>query len=98
MSHNLQQKIKHVLEFYSTYTVLNKRQKTIGITAAIMLSLIYLVREKLLKPPKNLRHIPYISYFSIIRSLFTGESNWDRFYRVVIPHIDSPQSNGLYLV
>ncbi|KAG2195573.1 hypothetical protein INT47_001320 [Mucor saturninus] len=51
----------------------------------------------MMKPPKNLRHIPYIGYFSIFRTVITGESFWDRTYRVIVPFVDTLKTNGIYL-
>lgn len=75
-----------------------KRNKLVAISTAFVLFIIYLFKEKVMKPPKNLRHIPHIGYFSIFRTVITGESFWDRTYRVIIPFVDTLKTNGLYLV
>ncbi|KAI9257781.1 cytochrome P450 [Helicostylum pulchrum] len=98
MTYTLQQQLKYAMVFYSTHIIPRfQKNKSIGISAAVIMSLIYLFRERVMKPPKQLRHIPHINFFSVFRSLFTGESFWERAYRVVIPFIDSPKSNGLFL-
>lgn len=89
-----------IIKFYNNQNVpqLVKNNKMIAISTAVTLSIIYLFREKVMKPPKHLRHIPYIGYFSVFKSLISGESFWDRTYKVVIPQIEAKESNGLYLV
>lgn len=42
-----------------------KNNKIVSISAAIILSLVYLIIDKA-KPPRKLRHFPYISHFSIL--------------------------------
>lgn len=73
--------------------------KSITISIAIVLSMMYLFKERVMKPPNSLRHIPYMGYFSIFRTVITGESFWDRTYRVITPFVDSlKNNNGIYLV
>ncbi|KAL9547449.1 hypothetical protein MBANPS3_006166 [Mucor bainieri] len=88
-----------LLRFYRLYIVphLSKRNKVIGISAAITVSLCYLIRERVFKPPKNLHHIPYHTYFDVLQSILTGESYWDRSYRLAIPQIDAKGNNGIYV-
>lgn len=89
-----------LLKLYNLYIspYLSKRNKIIGISTAITVSLCYIIRERVLKPPKQLRHIPYHSHFQVIRTILTGESYWDRSYRLTIPEIDLKESNGIYVV
>lgn len=74
------------------------KNKVIAISAAVALSLLYIIRDRVLKPPRKLRHVPYIGYFSVLKSLITGESFWDRTFRVRIPISEAEGSKGLYLV
>jgi hypothetical protein len=96
----LEAPLKTILDFYSKTVVprLTKKNKTIAISTAVALSIVYIIRDRLLKPPKRLRHIPYHGYFDVIRNIFKNESYWDRAYRVTLPHIDGPESNGIYMV
>ncbi|KAI7873099.1 cytochrome P450 [Mucor mucedo] len=76
---------------------LTKKNKFISIAVAVALSVAYLIGEMILKPPRNLRHIPYVGYFSIIKSMITNESKWNRAYRVHLAEIDKPNHKGLLL-
>lgn len=89
-----------LLRLYNLYIspYLSKRNKIIGISTAITMSLCYIIRDRVLKPPRQLRHIPYHSHFQVLRAILTGESYWDRSYRLTIPEIDSKESNGIYVV
>ncbi|KAG2213089.1 hypothetical protein INT47_011238 [Mucor saturninus] len=82
--------LKNALVLYTNEVVprLTKKNKIISISVSVALSLIYLISEKVLKPPKNLRHIPYISYFDSIKSVLRKESASDRSDRVFLPEID----------
>lgn len=77
---------------------LTKKNKFISIAVAVALSVAYLIGEMILKPPRNLRHIPYVGYFSIIKSMIINESKWNRAYRVHLAEIDKPNHKGLLLV
>lgn len=76
---------------------LNKKNTVILIGSAVALSFAYIIRDNLFKPPKNLRHIPYFGYFSVIKSVVVGQSLFDRGYRTHVPFADS-RRDGLYLV
>ncbi|GAA5814312.1 hypothetical protein MFLAVUS_007806 [Mucor flavus] len=75
---------------------LNKKNTVILIGSAVALSFAYIIRDNLFKPPKNLRHIPYFGYFSVIKSVVVGQSLFDRGYRTHVPFADS-RRDGLYL-
>lgn len=96
----LQAPLQRAIEIYQQQVVprLTKKNKTIGIAAAVTLTLIYLIRDRVLKPPRNIRHIPYQGYFDFIKSIYQKETYWDRAHRWTLPHIDSESSNGLYVV
>lgn len=96
----LQAPLQRVIEIYQQQIVprLTTKNKTIGITAAVAMTLIYLIRDKILKPPRNLRHIPYQGYYDFIKSIYKKETYWDRAHRWTLPFIDSESSNGLYVV
>ncbi|KAI7899442.1 cytochrome P450 [Cokeromyces recurvatus] len=66
-------------------------------TTAFILSIIYVINERILKPPKRLRHIPYQGYFELFKSIKNKESYWDRSYRLTLPYINSPKNNNVYL-
>ncbi|KAI8079517.1 cytochrome P450 [Gilbertella persicaria] len=76
---------------------LTQRNKAIGIGLAVALTFLYYVQDRLLKPPKQFRHLPYQSYFELIQSVIQKESYWDRAYRTVMPKIDTKESCGLYM-
>lgn len=95
----LEAPLKNSLVLYNKEVVprMTQKNKLISISVAVALSLIYLVQDKVLKPPRNLRHIPYISYWDFIRSAFSNESPWDRAYRVDMPEVDK-KNHGIFLV
>lgn len=90
-----------ILLLYNQHVLpkLTTKNKWIGITAAITLSTAYFIK-KILTPPKNLRHIRYhISPLSLVRSIWKGETYWQRAHRVYLPIVDDPENhNALYLV
>nr|BDB32844.1 cytochrome P450 monooxygenase [Thamnidium elegans] len=90
--------LETMIQLYTTEVIphLTKRNKTIGITTAIVLSSIYFIRDTVFKPPRNLRHLPYFGYFSVIRSLMKGESMFDRGYSAHIPLVNA-RPDGLYV-
>jgi hypothetical protein len=96
----LQEQIQRVITIYNNQIVhgLTKKNKVIAISTAVCISIAYLIRDIILKPPRQLRHIPYIGYFSVFKSLIKGESFWDRVYRVKLPKLGSPDNKGIYLV
>ncbi|KAL9541602.1 hypothetical protein MBANPS3_009026 [Mucor bainieri] len=91
--------LQRAIKIYGQQVVprLTPKNKTIGIAAAVAMTLIYLIRDKLLKPPRNLRHIPYQGYYDFIKSIYKNETYWDRAHRWTLPFIDSASSNGLYV-
>lgn len=97
---SLQIAFRNIFDLYIKKAVprLMQGNKSITISTAVVLFIMYLFKEKMMKPPKNLRHIPYIGYFSIFRTVITGESFWDRTYRVIVPFVDTLKTNGIYLV
>ncbi|KAI8059778.1 cytochrome P-450 cyp509A1 [Thamnidium elegans] len=50
-----------------------------------------------MKPPRKLRHIPYLGYFDTLRSMWRNESIWDRSHRVHLPAIEAKDSKGLFV-
>lgn len=88
-----------VASFTSKLTpIIDTKNKRVGITVAIVMTLIHIIRDRVFKPPKNLRHIPYFGYYSVFKSLYKGESLFDRGYRVNLPLLNSGNSIGVYLV
>ncbi|KAI9345055.1 cytochrome P450 [Pilaira anomala] len=91
--------LQHVLKVYSQQVApkLTKDNKFIAIGTAIALSLVYLIQDRILKPRRNLRHIPYLSYLGTLRSMLRDESIWDRSHRLHLPLIETENSKGLFL-
>nr|BDB32877.1 cytochrome P450 monooxygenase [Thamnidium elegans] len=94
----LQVPLKNAIEIYINEVIprLTKKNKVIGISVAIFMSLILLIRDRVFKPPRNLRHIPYFGYYSLIKSIASGESLYDRSMRVHVPLVNSSR-DGLYV-
>ncbi|KAI9473441.1 MAG: cytochrome P450 [Benjaminiella poitrasii] len=64
---------------------------------AVTLAFLYIIHDRIFKPPRRLRHIPYLSYFDIWKLLFKKEKFCDYSHRVTLPLINSEQSNGIYV-
>jgi hypothetical protein len=96
----LETPLKSILDFYSKTVVprLTKKNRT-KLLAELLLCLLYILSKTgYWNPPKRLRHIPYLDYFDVIRNIFKNKSYWDHAYRVILPQIDGPESNGIYMV
>jgi hypothetical protein len=92
--------LKNALSLYTEKVVprLTQRNKAIGLSVAIAMALVYIIRDRIFKPPKTLRHIPYLGYFNVLKSFIKKESLFERGYRVHVPHIDSnTKTPGLHL-
>ncbi|GAA5814314.1 hypothetical protein MFLAVUS_007808 [Mucor flavus] len=76
----LQLPLNNAVEIYNSKAVphLIKKNKIIAISVAVAISLFYIIRDQVFKPPRNLRHIPYFGYFSILKSIIKNESLFDR--------------------
>ncbi|GAA5801589.1 hypothetical protein HPULCUR_007037 [Helicostylum pulchrum] len=94
----LQVPLKNAIEIYNNEVIprLTKKNKAIGISFAIFMSFVLLMRDRVFKPPRNLRHIPYFGYYSLIKSIASGESLYDRGMRVHVPLVNSSH-DGLYV-
>lgn len=75
-----------------------KKNKRLTISAAIAMALVYFIRDKVFKPPRNIRHISYLSYLGSSISALLSQSIWDRAYAAHIPEIDRVDGNGLFVV
>ncbi|KAG2229948.1 hypothetical protein INT48_003493 [Thamnidium elegans] len=94
----LQQPLNNAVEIYNSNVVphLIKKNKTIAISVAVAISIFYIIRDQVFRPPRNLRHIPYFGYFSILGSILKNESLFDRGKRVSMEFVKS-RPDGLYL-
>ncbi|KAI8330262.1 cytochrome P450 [Choanephora cucurbitarum] len=90
--------IQNLLELYNLYVLpnLTKRNKKIGISAAVVFSMIYFL-NRLLKPPKHLRQFPYVSYYTVIKSAVRGEAIRDFDTHVIAPLLDKSPNQAVYL-
>ncbi|CEP08816.1 hypothetical protein [Parasitella parasitica] len=88
-----------MIEVYQHQVIprLTKKNKAVAISTAVALSLIYVIRDRYFKPPKNIRHLPYQGYLDVFRSSITNEPYPDRAKRVLLPIIDSQSNNGIYV-
>lgn len=95
----LNKSVQKVVAFFNNEVTprLNKKNKVIGVSVAVALTLVYIIRDRVFKPPKDIRHIPYLGYLSVIKSLYKGDSLFDRGYKVNIPLLNSSKL-GLYAV
>lgn len=96
----LETPLQNAIELYNKEIVprLTKKNKSIAISVAVALSIVYFIKERVMKPPRKLRHIPYISYLDTVRAMFNHESVWNRAYRVYLPIVDSAGNKGIFTV
>jgi hypothetical protein len=96
----LQVPLQAALEIYNNQLVprLTTRNKVIAITSAISLSLIFYIRQKVFKPPKIFRHLPYDSAFNVIKAAIQGECLSDYMDRETLSLLYSENSKGLCMV
>ncbi|GAA5801590.1 hypothetical protein HPULCUR_007038 [Helicostylum pulchrum] len=94
----LQLPLNNAVDIYSSKAVphLIKKNKMATISVAVVISLFYIIRDQVFKPPQNLRHIPYFGYFSILKSILKNESLLDRGKNVNMEFVKSIP-DGLYL-
>ncbi|KAI9345052.1 cytochrome P450, partial [Pilaira anomala] len=95
----LQAPLQDVIQLYNKEIIpkLTKKNKVIAISAAVVLSLAYFIQDRVLKPPRKLRHIPYISFIGKLKSIWMGESRWDHGYKAHFPLIAKGKGKGLFL-
>lgn len=89
----------HIEKVYHQVLKTITKNKWTSISAAVLLSTSLIIHETILKPPKNLRHIPYHSYFDAFWSSLRGESYYQTSKRIMLPYINSNNNyRGLYCV
>ncbi|KAI8875653.1 cytochrome P-450 cyp509A1, partial [Backusella circina FSU 941] len=64
---------------------------------SFLLTLVIYKANKILRPPKHLRHIPHLSFIGVLFSLITKKGYKHFAKEKTIPMINSPESKGLYL-
>lgn len=92
--------LENMMALYNDIVIpkLIKKNKSISISIAVVLSLVFFIRERILKPPRKLRHIPYFSYIDSVKSVLSRESVWSRAYKIHLPEINKKESTGLFVV
>ncbi|KAI8883865.1 cytochrome P450 [Backusella circina FSU 941] len=65
-------------------------------SAGILIWLVFKL-DIVLRPPKNIRHIPYFSTFGALRSFIMKERYKDAALHTSLPEINSPESKGIYI-
>ncbi|KAI8878901.1 cytochrome P450 [Backusella circina FSU 941] len=90
--------LKNFIDIYYKEIVprLTKKNKVVAISAAVLLTVLYKVNQ-IIRPPRNLRHIPYQGYFDFMSSIFKKESPLVKAERFSLPLLDSAKGNGIYL-
>ncbi|CAO3627225.1 unnamed protein product [Cunninghamella echinulata] len=80
--------------------LVNKRSPkstTISIGLVVALVLSYYIYDKLAKPPRNLRHIPYINSFIYLKSLLKGESYNTISSKLGLPLLNLNKHHEMYM-
>ena len=89
--------VDRLLPQISKYVPLTiRKNKKLAISTAIALYFAYWIRKSTL-PPKHLRHIPHVSYFTFVASLINGHSYISRAKSVHLPFLYKTNM-GMYLV
>jgi hypothetical protein len=91
--------LEHALKVYNeeVLTRVSKKNQLITIGAAVALTLIYKVSEWM-KPPKQLRHIPYFGYIDLLTA-FVKERRYTDIATVrSLPLLRDPTNKGIYVV
>jgi hypothetical protein len=86
-----------ITKIYTDIIMLAKKNKTLSISAAILLLFAYRLNKKM-TPPKALRPIPYLSYFTYVDSTIRNYSPIEKAKRYSLPLLNSKAGNGLYMV
>lgn len=76
---------------------LRKKAKVISVTAAVILTLLYATFQKVNKPPKALRHLPYVSRFSFLKYIFRN-ALYETYSKQLVMPLLKKESNGIYMV
>jgi hypothetical protein len=96
---DLLQKVKDraddVLRMISPHT--RKKAGVISVSAAVFLTLLYSVIQKINRPPKALRHLPYVGYLSFLKYVFKDEL-FETYSKELIMPLLKKESNGVYMV
>jgi hypothetical protein len=97
INQQLNTSLTQALELYNQHVVprLTKKNKVIAISTAVALS-VYVLVDRLFKPPKKLRHIPYQGYYSFLKGIFHKDTYDTKAKKFYLPTISS--TNGIYMV
>lgn len=82
---------KHVLPYLST-----RKGQVAAISSAVALTVLYLAFDRITRPPRALRYIPHVSYFSFISDMVKRKPFSQIADRNAIPIIK--QGHDIYLV
>ncbi|KAI9029851.1 cytochrome P450 [Phycomyces nitens] len=77
--------------------ILKDKTKSTAIASAVALVLSYIVFKRIERPPRDLQHLPYVSYFSLLNSVLRGETPASLSKRLILPVISNPDYKGLYV-
>ena len=88
----------NLLNFFKDYIVpVLKQNKRSITTASAAIYILYIIYQKINKPPKKLRHIPYVPGFDTLKSFYNKESLDDVTDKTSIPLVLKTE-HGLYQV
>ncbi|KAI8085855.1 cytochrome P450 [Gilbertella persicaria] len=74
---------------------IRKRAGIISVSTAVILTLLYTTIQKFNRPPKQLRHLPYVSYLSFLKYCFRDDLFETYSKQVCMPLLK--ESNGIYM-
>ncbi|KAI8891343.1 cytochrome P450 [Backusella circina FSU 941] len=94
---SLQQISQHIIAIYKGALLLFLKHRRVSIIIASLLAWLMLKLNNMLRPPKNIRHIPYFGMLGVIHSVFKGERYPESALRTSLPEINSPKSKGIYI-
>lgn len=87
--------LPHISDDYQERVIEFGEKHKLSISFAVALYSVYLVYDKMTKPPKNLRHIPQVDFWGYSGALLRQEPLYSIAKRYTIP---AASKHGIYVV
>ncbi|KAI8361722.1 cytochrome P450 [Blakeslea trispora] len=75
---------------------LQKKAGVISVSTAVILAVLYTTLQKFNQPPKQLRHLPYVTYFTFLKYSFR-DALFEHFSNEMTMPLIRKGSNGIYM-
>ncbi|KAI8369887.1 cytochrome P450 [Choanephora cucurbitarum] len=91
-----------IISMLNAYYPISESLRTLNgrkymLSSAIAATVVYLVHDYLFKPPRELRHIPYVSWLPAFLSSFQGISTFDYNKKNIQPKMKSKKIKDIYV-